>query len=1277
MPIKQSRHTLTGGMVLDVDKSAVNPNTYQESYNFRYLADKLGNTGLLYVPNAAATLINDFFSDEEIRGHCVIRDILILFTYRNISGGNHRIRKYQISNDTLINGALLHQSDSSNPTFSKTEAVSCVGRYENEDLIKVYWATKGIPIRMANVSTYLTNDGLIKSGSNSYLDVDRFNLITGFNTAPNSSYNIVDIDLSQGIISGGLTTGRYQYAISLLNRNGQESLISSLTTGPINIFNDSTTIIPSAKISGDDSIITTNKGIKLNLIIDSDDYEYFDRVRIYRIHYSSYGQLPTITILNDYELQDSSFSVVDTGSVGLGSFSVDEFSILSKIQLEAYTLTEKDNRLIAGNITENTYDVDWDARAYRFRTSDDTCHLYDEYGGSIEYIIASNGSVTDNTGGGVTDWEDIPETANCINPYNDISNDGTSTLQYIYQSNGTTLGAEGPNIKIGITTNNSQCILDSTSYNTTVSSTYSSSGTIAFPSISDFSNPLVASLRATYQREEVYRIGIVWINGRGQRSTVKWICDLRMPVSTINGDAYNIINHSSTTYINLLGINVTITGTIPTDATAWELVRVPRTNSDKTVIGAGAVIDTYNDGTDRTWRADEFEFAENDATSNRQVVAFINPENVYNKQTTIEIDDYLDIVHASNTCVDSGLGTTPNVIRCIKFYDWTSFTAFTNTRYSVDQNEYIVPTYDQNINNDYTITSAVNGVYRGWTYDGDGLQCPHGRSDILSLSSALNNTTLNLDGPAIGYGYVKRNNIGRYGGYTYSDRNNNSYISCGRAVPVTSVTSVVFYGGDTYINYFNYVYSMYTNNLETGDGKTIVLTFPVESTINLSLAHGNLPAKIHENFLAGANDVHYLKEEAGVWNVGSSIYTQPKDLYLYNTVYSQEQNIRKDIGYYDSEQQTEFDTRVYYSDYKLDNEFIDSWTVFRPNNFIDVTGTYGPLTYLAKYNNNIYFLQDRAIGILPINERALVQTNDISTLSLGTGDVLSRYDYINVFYGTQDKKSVDVVNSGIYFIDRDKRSLLRVNSQGFSNLGDLKGLRSYFYNNTPTTTPVISGNDHNGEVYIKYKDNEVCVFNTLTDNFTPFYTYNPIYMGSANTFSFYQIDSDDNVYGLYLDSSKYGRFDSTNYVNSSIKIIDNADYLQTKAYDNLIFHTTHKIGVIDNYDTTFDKVLFTNDYQTTGTKTLTIEDNLRKRERQYSLAVPRSISYRKETFFTPERNEKSGVDHTTVTSITRDFRERMRDKFIETTLTFTNDDTKSDGRLSVDYLIFNYRTSTR
>ena len=78
----------------------------------------------------------------------------------------------------------------------------------------------------------------------------------------------------------------------------------------------------------------------------------------------------------------------------------------------------------------------------------------------------------------------------------------------------------------------------------------------------NYADPIIASLFRSYQRDEVYRFGIIFYNSKFVASPVLWIGDIRMPnltvAPTFTNDGTNVISKP-------LGIKFTVKN-FPIDA---------------------------------------------------------------------------------------------------------------------------------------------------------------------------------------------------------------------------------------------------------------------------------------------------------------------------------------------------------------------------------------------------------------------------------------------------------------------------------------------------------------------------------------------------------------------------------------------------------------------------------------------------------------------------------------------------------------------------------------
>lgn len=207
------------------------------------------------------------------------------------------------------------------------------------------------------------------------------------------------------------------------------------------------------------------------------------------------------------------------------------------------------------------------------------------------------------------------------------------------------------------------------------------------------------------------------------------------------------------------------------------------------------------------------------------------------------------------------------------------------------------------------------------------------------------------------------------------------------------------FGGDTYLGVLDYVHTLlFTRNDpddRNGFKRFVAAYIPLESSINLHYRndeHFSQDTTVSTgNAQTGEANIYFLTEPGAL----NTNYTQGKPMYTYNSAYSSTNTAK---GYIQSsiyaEDNVKSMNRITCSEVKSINEQTDSWTKFKFANYLDTDSTYGPVTNLKVFKNRLYFFQDSSVGIASVNDRSLINDNNAGELVLGTGGILTRYDYL-------------------------------------------------------------------------------------------------------------------------------------------------------------------------------------------------------------------------------------------------------------------------------------------
>lgn len=1297
----QSVHTFTEGMDKDTHPQFKSKASYDHATNLRYYANSEGTSGDLRNIKASTFITNYTNTDEYygnllpiyVAGSCVIGDYMIIFAHNN-----HKewILRYKLGESSFT---LMYESYGALGIYLGETHVDIIGRYESPTFIKIYWAVEGYPVRTANIAKPMTTTGLYDTN---YLGLSRLNI--------NTSITLYTPIFNKTVSGGRLETGKVQYAYSLFKKGAQESVISPLSL-PIPLFQ--ATSKNSIDRLGDATTVNTGKGVAISIDMSTSDRAYYDHLTLYRLHYSEFSSEPVITVVGNYKTSKNQTDVItDIGGTGLGTITMEEFSLMSRSFFTAKTLESKNNRLFVANIKDEFFDVDFDTRAYRFNSSR-VANIYSDYNST-----AGNIAVTSSN------WGSIDSNHPCVCTENAFYNDLPQTsCTYLYRENGSTMGGEGPNLYY--TFLRDETILDSNpnSYNT-------------YNTPDGFNYESNATLKVGYQRGEVYRFGIVFYNNKGQASPAKWIGDIRMP-SLSDGNAVSSTNKRLTNHIPSQG---TIEKTsivlgfylknMPTTVTGWQIVRAKRTSNDKSVLMSGLISftrnKTYIDSVTPEDVGVKSGIANCNASygnvnstidlglrANQQVVSLISPDMFYSPVEIREGDYVLLEGTASNPTYDyehPGYMGSSNV--------YTNYQEVAKYR-DIDYNGWLIPTlvtntfrindaiYTQTGNPSSTFglaAASTTDTYCNVAYWGWGSMGGSWSESAISFGEAgscytlsLNNwvgTTSNWDLP---YVHIVRDNTGRYGGYTKEDRDKTEYIPCSKILNRT-VFNTTAYGGDTYIGYFGYTNSIYTeviNDVAITANRRIGnhIIFPVESQVNLDLTHD-----INYFRSKGSNKWLIKENAAGVEitaEAGLYTFTPETNLYQYNTVYSAEQNTSYLYSLASTTDDYRYQGRILYSDFKSRSELKDSWTIFRPANYLDVDLKFGKINKLKKWNNEIYFWQDKAFGHLPIESRALIDSANIGALQMGVAGVLDYYRYITEFQGLTSIKNVIGASKGLYWYDSNNKAIIRYNGSQIQDLTIECKINSYIKSLNLSMFETLGYDYKYNEVLFKIGTAQVLVFNEVNDRFISVYTYDPrVYVETSSSDLYYLVNKPYIVAGdhvgydlrLYQANSSNGWNYFTagtevgqGFQDSTITVTDADNYLNTKVYDNLKFETECLLTTgLPNNQITFDSIVAYNSYQHTGNITIVFTNlpvssgsiPVTRREREFVLALPRNI-------VTTNGTNYAGIDISDPLNQNRfrDFKERLRDKTL--TVTLTRDSSTVNTGLSFPYLTFVYRISIR
>ena len=120
--------------------------------------------------------------------------------------------------------------------------------------------------------------------------------------------------------------------------------------------------------------------------------------------------------------------------------------------------------------------------------------------------------------------------------------------------------------------------------------------------------------------------------------------------------------------------------------------------------------------------------------------------------------------------------------------------------------------------------------------------------------------------------------------------------------------------------------------------------------------------------------------------------------------------------------------RIIYSDQKVYQTSITGFDTFRVLNIADLEETYGDITKMVTVGDDLYAIQESAVSYIGLGDRTL-ETTDGLTLSIQSGSVIGTIIPIDTQRGSQHLRSILNTGQSIYFVDNLNQSINRLSGR--------------------------------------------------------------------------------------------------------------------------------------------------------------------------------------------------------------------------------------------------------
>lgn len=1037
------------------------------------------NITATFTSNPGNGVVNNSYLNAVVNsrmiGWSIIRDEIYILstTETSASSVDSQGQIWKVTYDKFVNTSSISLIYHGRLNFSLAHPIAnpgmIVGNYEN-DLNKNLYFTDNY-----------NNPKKINVGDVNLMASTVFEL----NLAPNVITGISTIQEILG--SGSLKLGNYAVSYKLSNvSNSTTSYFPQSNYIPILQASDTSGVLTYQ--TSPDLTVTANKSLSCKIFnVDTS----FDRIIPVIIYKSSPAALPIITELTSQPIPgNGEFSFTYSGTeVGVDVTIQDYFA--NNLNFDTVkTIQAKNNILFFGNVKYSDFDIpdSFDTRAYRFNKNQRSELTNSQ--GTLEYTLNGPTPVYTSV---LLDADAIQDPEIKQAPY--------SYDNFLYQADGVTIGGSGPNISYRFETYDNNAAIKDNPYKISLDTNVLSTQVdklvpYAVPANSTLSidldqDPLTkydsvdnngALDNATspyhqyqlkgYQRDEVYRFGIVFLSKRGETSYAHWIADIRMPSIWMpsqdpgkpanNRDEFSFPSSSflgNNWYGNNLQIifDVDVT-TIKDRIDGYKIVRLQRKDSDKTILGQGVLMPVIQDGIDAyTIENGNYYYDVTTGipgkTYSNNFCTFASPEFLFKSAISFAADDQIDILGNLNVSgfgnmKDSALVNVPLGFYFKNYGIENGGSAKNQLPIDLNGSSKLFIGFGgyQTTLNGQVIRNTSNIITSAFSYGGQRIVV--GANFLAHYGTPIGATWQDVlfdDGITSGnsgqfyLANYRRSNTNQYGGNSFSDRSQCEYISTGHYRKTDNFTTFyteTVFGGDVQISVFDYVNS-FKNNLRLGSyasARFAGFLFPVECTFPIQLADNSYETTFNKGkpFGAFATNFSRIESQQGFGLNFDFFVENNSQIYL-----------AKPNPYVST---NKYDVRVHRSAPKTNGELVDSWGIFDESNYIDIDTIQGSLNQLIVHQDKLVAWQNQGICLLSVNERSVTQDN-AGALQLAQGGVLTRYDYISKVIGSQHQFGFTLSQDSVYFFDINTKNIYKLTQATPECITVSKSMSSYLNEN--------------------------------------------------------------------------------------------------------------------------------------------------------------------------------------------------------------------------------------
>ena len=278
--------------------------------------------------------------------------------------------------------------------------------------------------------------------------------------------------------------------------------------------------------------------------------------------------------------------------------------------------------------------------------------------------------------------------------------------------------------------------------------------------------------------------------------------------------------------------------------------------------------------------------------------------------------------------------------------------------------------------------------------------------------------------------------------------------------------------GDTYYQRYDCL-KTYPYSMEDQNQIVEILSFMCETRINIDGRYDNRRGMADNT---ATNETNF--------NLLNKAYTQPDNFYTYQYLDPDDFNV------------SDFPNQIIWTKTKTYGSEIDAWTQILPTSTLDMDGSLGQVQALRLWNDNLLCFQDMGIARIMYNDRTTMSTEQGIPVEIANSGKVDGSQYISNTVGCSNKKSIQITQEGMYFIDSNTREIYKL-AQGLESLSKAKGFNSYFYDSSIDLSALKTFYDPGlRDVYFRITNTvgvssavQCLVYNEQLNEFTSFFDY--------------------------------------------------------------------------------------------------------------------------------------------------------------------------------------------